>query len=94
MQVSLVGVGPVFCVGPFAQGGLYKAFGLAIGLRGVRSGAPMPDVQLLMPQNPFSVPVCIRGRLAVETLGGTDEEDRHAEEGTYGRADHSSAQAV
>jgi hypothetical protein len=32
--VALVGVVPVAGVSPFAQGGLYEAFGLAVGARG------------------------------------------------------------
>src|SRR6185437_13079141 len=45
--VSLQGVGPVFCVGPFAQGGLDEALRLAIGSGCVRSGSAMLDGHLL-----------------------------------------------
>jgi len=44
--VSLLGVGPVFCVGPLTQGGLDEAFGLAVGLRRVGSGAVVFDSEL------------------------------------------------
>ena len=43
--ISLQGSFPVFCVSPFAQGGLDEAFCLAVGLRGIRPGAVMPDGQ-------------------------------------------------
>lgn len=45
--VALVGVGPVFGIGPLVQRGLDEAFCLAIGLRRVGSGAAVPDVELL-----------------------------------------------
>jgi hypothetical protein len=45
--VSLLGVAPVSGVGPFAQGGLDKAFGLAIGLWRVRAGAAVFEADQL-----------------------------------------------
>ena len=45
-MVSLLGVGPVSSVGPFAQGGLDEAFGFAIGLRRVRASATVFDAHL------------------------------------------------
>ena len=44
MSVSFLGVGPVFCVGPFAQRGLDEAFGLAVGSGRVGPGAAVFDV--------------------------------------------------
>ena len=44
--VSLLGVGPVFGIGPFAQGGLDKAFGFPIGSRCVGPGALVLDGHL------------------------------------------------
>ncbi len=37
--IALVGVGPVFCIGPLAQGGLDEALGLAVGSGRVGPGA-------------------------------------------------------
>ena len=45
-EVSLLGVGPVSGVGPFAQGGLDEAFGFAVGLRRVRSSAAVFETHL------------------------------------------------
>ena len=47
VSVSLLGVGPVFCIGPFAQGGLDEALGLAVGSGCVGSGAAVFDGHLL-----------------------------------------------
>lgn len=41
--VSFDGVGPVFCVGPFSEGGLNKAFSLSVGSWRVGSGAMVLD---------------------------------------------------
>jgi len=38
VSISFQRVGPVFCVCPFAQGGLDEAFGLPIGSWRVRAG--------------------------------------------------------
>ncbi len=43
VSVSLLRVGPVFGVGPFAQGGLDEALGLAVGSGRVGSGAAVFD---------------------------------------------------
>ena len=45
--VSLLRVGPVCGIGPFAQSGLDEALGLAIGSWGVRSCAAVFDGHLL-----------------------------------------------
>ena len=45
--ISLVGVGPVFCIGPFTQSGLDEALGLAVGSGCVWPGAAVPDSQML-----------------------------------------------
>jgi hypothetical protein len=42
--VSLHRVSPVFCIGPFAQGGLDEALRLAVCSWGVWSCALMPDL--------------------------------------------------
>ena len=46
VSISLLGVGPVFCVGPFAQRGLDEAFRLAVSSWRVRSGAAVFDGHL------------------------------------------------
>ena len=45
-EVSLLGVGPVSGVGPFAQGGLDEAFGFAVGLRRVGASAAVFEAHL------------------------------------------------
>ena len=45
-EVTLVGVGPVSGIGPFAQSGLDEAFGFAVGLRGVRLNPDVLDSEL------------------------------------------------
>ena len=45
-EVTLLGVGPVSGIGPFAQSGLDEAFGFAVGLRGVRAGAAVFEAHL------------------------------------------------
>ena len=45
-EVSLLGVGPVSGIGPFAQSGLDKAFGFAVGLRRVRASAAVFETHL------------------------------------------------
>src|SRR5579862_3903784 len=45
--ISLVGVGPVFCIGPFAQSGLDEAFGLSVSSGSVGPGAAMFELHLL-----------------------------------------------
>ena len=47
MGVSFFRVGPVFCIGPFAQGGLDEAFGLAVGSGSVGPGTAVFDLHLL-----------------------------------------------
>ena len=47
LQVSLLGVGPVFCISPFAQRGLDEAPGLAVGSGRVGSGAVVLDGHVL-----------------------------------------------
>src|SRR5271165_1829453 len=44
--VALLGVGPMANVSPFAQSGLDKAFGFAIGARGVRAGEVVTNAEL------------------------------------------------
>ena len=44
--VAFVGIFPVFGVGPFAQSGLDKSFGFAVGSRRVRPGALVFDIEL------------------------------------------------
>ena len=45
-EVSLLGVGPMSGVGPFAQGGLDEAFGFAVGLGRVRASATVFEAHL------------------------------------------------
>ena len=45
-EVSLLRVGPVSRISPFAQGGLDEAFGFAVGLRGVRTCAAVFEAHL------------------------------------------------
>ena len=45
--VSLVGIAPVSSVGPFAESGLDKAFGLAVGLGRVRTSAAVFEAHVL-----------------------------------------------
>ena len=45
--VSLVGVFPVFCVGPLVQGGLDKSLRLTVCLRGIGLGSAVFDLHLL-----------------------------------------------
>ena len=47
VSVSLLGVGPVFCVSLFAQRGLDESLSLAVGSGCVRSGAAVFDSHLL-----------------------------------------------
>src|SRR5271165_1209185 len=44
--VGLLGIGPMANVGPFAQSGLDKAFGFAIGARGVGAGEVVTNAEL------------------------------------------------
>ena len=44
--VAFVGVGPVFCVSPFAQSGLDEAFGLAVGAGCVGTSEAVTDIEL------------------------------------------------
>ena len=46
-SISLLRVGPVFCVGPFAQRGLDESLGLAVGLGRVGPGAAVFDLPSL-----------------------------------------------
>src|SRR5512144_424092 len=46
-EISFRGVAPVSGVGPLAESGLDEAFGFAVGLRGVRAGAVVPQAHLL-----------------------------------------------
>src|SRR5580693_9065211 len=46
MLVAFVGVEVMANVGPLAQGGLDKAFGLAVGARSVRAGEAVLDAEL------------------------------------------------
>ena len=45
--IALLGIRPVFGVGPLAQGGLDEAFGLAVGSWRIGSGAAVFDLHLL-----------------------------------------------
>ena len=47
MRVSLLRFGPVFGVGPFAQGGLDKSFRLAISARGIGPRTAVLEPHLL-----------------------------------------------
>ena len=46
LSVSMIGAGPVLGVGPFLERGLDEAFGLAVGTRGVGSGAAVLELHL------------------------------------------------
>src|ERR1035438_8185803 len=46
-SITLLGVGPVFCIGPLAQRGLDEALGLAVGSGRVGSGAAVVELHLL-----------------------------------------------
>ena len=47
VSISLLRIGPVFGICPFAQGGLDEPFGLSVGSRCVRSGTAVFDGHLL-----------------------------------------------
>jgi len=44
--VALLGVGPMTNVGPLAQSGLDKAFGFAVGARGIGAGEVVANAKL------------------------------------------------
>src|SRR5271157_2201476 len=52
--IALVGIGPVFCVGPFAQRGLDKALGFAVGSWRVGPGAAVVELHLQASQTKLS----------------------------------------
>ncbi len=79
--VALFGVDPVLCVGPFAQRGLDKALGLAVGSWRIRSCTTVFDLHLLAGESEESGAIAgaVVGEQSADADAVTSEElDRRA----------------